>query len=220
MNWQTLLNRQNNDEAVPRGKPWLIRFLLGMLRPLLRWYFPLAVHGRENIPDDGNVMFASNHQSYLDPVFISCAMGPTHASNTCYLAKDKHFQSRFRRWFARSTRVMLIAPGARLREMMAKLGLILQSGCHLIIFPEGTRTPNGEIHEFKKTFALLAEATETPIVPVLITGAYEAFPVGTKKPLRSPVAVRFLPPVRPETGQARELAGQVESALRSALSEN
>lgn len=221
MSWTKLLNNENDNGAgVPKGKIWMIRFLLFLLRPLLRWYFPLHVTGKERIPDDRNVLFAANHQSYLDPVFISCAMGSGPARNTCYLAKDKHFQSRFKRWFAASTRVTLIAPKVRLREMMARLGQILQSGSHLIIFPEGTRTTDGGVQEFKKTFALLAQTTDTPIMPVLIRGAFEAFPTGRKRPLRKPVHVQFLPLIEPDVGDARTLAAQVEETLRNAMLDN
>lgn len=221
MSWTELLNNEgDNGTSAPKGKIWMTRLLLFLLRPLLRWYFPLHVTGRELIPDDRNVLFAANHQSYLDPVFISCAMGSGPARNTCYLAKDKHFQSRFKRWFAASTRVMLIAPRVRLREMMARLGQILQSGSHLIIFPEGTRTPDGQIQEFKKTFALLAETTGTPIMPVLIQGAFEAFPTGQKKPLRKPVHVQFLPLIETEAVDARTLTAQVEETLRNAMLDN
>lgn len=220
MNWTTLINRDAADNPVPKGIRWLIRLILGFLRPVFKWYFPLKVNGLEHIPTDRNVLFAGNHQSYLDPVFISCAMESRHALNTCYLAKDKHFNSRFKRWFAASTRVMLISDRVRLRETIPLLGSILQSGAHLVIFPEGTRTSDGQVHEFKKTFALLADATATPIVPVLIDGAFSAIPSGQKKPLRHPVTVHFLNPIQPEPGKTRELAKQVEDAIRKAMSAN
>lgn len=217
MSWNQLIEQETGDGKPFKGNHFFITLLRSLLKPLTRFYFPLKATGIDNIPTDGPAILAANHQSYLDPVLISCALNHRRALNTCFLAKDKHFDTRFRRWFARSSQVMLINPRTRLRQIVPQLGAVLKSGQHLAIFPEGTRTPDGLVRDFKKTFALLASATGTPVVPVAIQGAWEAAPSGKKRPGRIPVTIRFLPPIPAEGKEPGELAREVEAAVRDTL---
>ncbi len=217
MSWNRLIEQQPEDGKRFRGNRFFITLIRSLLKPLIRFYFPLRSSGHEHIPTDGPAILAANHQSYLDPVFISCALNTRQGLNTCFLAKDKHFDTRFRRWFARSVQVMLINPRTRLRQIIPQLGAIVKAGQHLAIFPEGTRTPDGSVREFKKTFALLATATGTPVVPVAIQGAWEAAPTGKKRPGRVPVTIRFLEPIPSEGKEPGELANEVETAVRNSL---
>ena len=75
---------------------------------------------------------------------------------------------------------------------------VLKRGKNIIIFPEGTRSLNGEIGEFKKTFAILSRELNVPVVPVAINGAYDALPRGTHfpKPWKK-INVNFLKPILP-----------------------
>ena len=77
------------------------------------------------------------------------------------------------------------------------------------IFPEGTRTSNGEIGEFKKTFAILSKELGVPVVPVSIKGAFEAMPKGTIFPRPKPVKVEFLKPIYPNSRSYQDLTNEV-----------
>ena len=67
----------------------------------------------------------------------------------------------------------------------------------MIVFPEGTRTPDGEIGEIRKGVSLLGERAGVPLVPALVDGAYQAWPRKYKLPVQfSPISVRFGPPLR------------------------
>lgn len=83
-----------------------------------------------------------------------------------------------------------------------------------MIFPEGTRTRNGELGDFKKTFAILSCELNIPIVPVSIKGAFEALPRGSRFPKPfTKVEIDFLPPVSPEGHTYDTLAQQVQTEI-------
>ena len=72
----------------------------------------------------------------------------------------------------------------------------LRTGGNLLIFPEGTRTADGRLGDFRSTFAALALEMNVPVLPVAISGAYQALPRGRRLPrFWTRVTVRFLPPV-------------------------
>ncbi len=85
-----------------------------------------------------------------------------------------------------------------LKLSLQKLASVLQSGKKIIIFPEGTRTIDGQLGSFKKAFAILCRELNVPIVPVALQGAYEALPRTRFFPrFFQPVKVTFLPPIHP-----------------------
>ena len=214
--WEKLLNESRSK--FPAGKSKILRAVLIPLVPLVRFYFRLTLTGREYLPTgDSPVLFALNHQSYLDPVLFSCSLPSRIRRNIWYVAKDKHFNSRFRRWFAESSQVMLISQNIRLREAIPAMAGILKQGRHFAIFPEGTRTPDGEVGEFKKTFAIIAAATGCAVIPVVIRGAFEAAETGRKMPRRVPVTIRVLPPIDSSGLNAAEIAARTETAIRGGI---
>jgi len=106
-----------------------------------------------------------------------------------------------------------------LKASIQKMGEVLRRQKNLIIFPEGTRTANGNLGDFKKTFAILASELKVPIVPVSISGAYEALPRGSffPKPWKK-IRVEFLEPVYPDNHSYESLAGSVKERIQQKLS--
>ncbi len=210
--WEKLLDQpENNFHA---GHSLLLKTVLIPLSPLVRFTFHMTVNGIEHLPAENTpVLFAINHQSYLDPILLSCALPLKISRNIWFIAKDKHFNSRFRRWFAKTAQVMLIHPNMRLRQAVPTMAGILKQGRHLAIFPEGTRTRDGNPGEFKKTFAIIAAATEAPVIPVAIQGAFEAAKPGKKLPRRTPVSVTILPPVSTKGIDPGTIAKETANAI-------
>ena len=101
-----------------------------------------------------------------------------------------------------------------LKDSIQKMGEALKSKKNLIIFPEGTRTINGQLGEFKKTFAILSKELNIPIVPVSIKGAYEALPKGSffPRPFRK-VQVEFLDPIYPNKNSYEAIAEDVQRSI-------
>jgi len=106
-----------------------------------------------------------------------------------------------------------------LKLSLQKLASVLQAGKKVIIFPEGTRTLDGQLGSFKQSFAILGQELGVPIVPVALQGAYEALPRTRLVPrFFQPVKVAFLPPILPVAGDDyNSLVDKVLAALKTVL---
>ena len=97
---------------------------------------------------------------------------------------------------------------------------LLKSGWNLVLFPEGSRSPDGRIQEFKPGVGHLANETGTPVVPMHLRGAYQVMPKGQKVPLPGPVRVRIGKPMSPQPKEgSREFTARVEKAVRALAAE-
>jgi 1-acyl-sn-glycerol-3-phosphate acyltransferase len=151
--------------------------------------------GREHLEGLQGAMILSTHQSMLDPVLIGICFN----DRLNYLARKTLFKNIF---FAFIIRVLDAIEIDRergglsgLREMLARLN----AGKKVLIFPEGTRTSDGEVGEIKMGFAPIARRSRVPLVPIAIVGAYSILPRGAKLPSRSRLAVVIGKPLLPET---------------------
>ena len=105
-----------------------------------------------------------------------------------------------------------------LQESIQKMAEVLRKKKNLIIFPEGTRTKDGTLGDFKKTFAILSRELNVPIVPVSIQGAFEAMPPGRIFPMPfSRIQIEFLKPVYPENQSYDALSDIVKSHIQNKL---
>ena len=101
-----------------------------------------------------------------------------------------------------------------LKNSLQKLAEVLKKGKNVIIFPEGTRTHDGQLGKFKKAFAILSSELKIPVVPVSIKGAFEALPRGSiiPRPLKK-INVKFLEPVYPDGHDYDSLTDTIFSRL-------
>lgn len=182
-----------------------------------RWFykkmFQTKVIGLENIPQNGPVILAPNHQSFLDAPLVVCHVSDKTLNDTYFYAKKDHIHGPLMRWFAESNNI-IIMDMSTLKDSIRQIGEVLSQGKNLVIFPEGTRTRNGQLGSFKKTFAILSKELNVPVVPVRITGAYEAWPRNKKLPRRHNVSVEYLPALKPLQDETYEqLAERVKQAI-------
>ena len=160
----------------------------------------------ENIPD-GPCIIAANHQSVLDGLLVSVFLNRKQLKRTYFYGKAAHIRSWWLKALARTNNVIVIDINRNLREPLRTLAHVLNTGENVIIFPEGTRSREGSLGVFKRTFAILGQELGVPVVPVAINGAYDAMPVGRHIPrLRSPINVSFMPPVMPQPDDAGYVA--------------
>ncbi len=164
--------------------------------------------GRANLEGLKGAMILSTHQSMLDPVLVGICFN----DSLNYLARKTLFKNIF---FAFIIRVLDAIEIDRergglsgLRQMLARLN----QGKKVLIFPEGTRTHDGEIAELKTGFALIARRSQVPLLPVAIVGAYRILPRGSKFPSRERLAVIFGPPIQPH-----EVAAMSDQDLKERL---
>ena len=187
-------------------------------RVALRLCFRVRGQGVENLPD-GPCILAPNHQSFMDGLLVSTFLHKSTLRKTYFYAKAEHIRRWWLRFLARTNNVIVTDINRNLKESLQKLAAALKSGRNVIIFPEGTRSRDGSLGDFKRTFAILGRELNVPIVPVAIQGAYEAMPAGRwlPRPFRK-IDVTFLPPVYPGDETYDDLALRVQAAVAARLS--
>jgi 1-acyl-sn-glycerol-3-phosphate acyltransferase len=176
--------------------------IAGMLLLGLRW------RGTKNLPRTGGVLLVANHQSYLDPPIIGSVMGARHFD---FLARAGLFDIRWLRPLIKALHALPVKENggdpASIKEILRRL----EQGRIVLIFPEGTRTRDGSIGEFKRGAALILRKSECPVLPIAIAGAHESWPRGGKPRLfRGPVVVQVGRPIR----HNELLADGVDAALK------
>ena len=164
-------------------------------------YFRLSIKGQENIPASGPFIIAPNHESFLDGPLVTSGLSWNTIKDTYFYATDEHFNTSFKRSVASRTNVILMKM-SDLKNSILHMAQVLRAGKNLMIFPEGRRTNTGELGDFKKTFAILSKELQVPIVPVRITGAFEALPRHKTLPRPHKITVEYLPAVMPAKNQS------------------
>lgn len=212
IDWKKLLTRPVENMKLPHMAATGVIFTR-LARSISRLCFGFKTSGHENIPVDGPFILAPNHQSYLDAPLVVSDIDSRTLRRTYFYAKKDHVRGPIMRLLARNHNVVIMDLST-LKDSIRVLGQILSDGNNLVIFPEGTRTRNGEVGEFKKTFAILSKELNVPIVPVRIEGAYEAWPRNHKLPRFRKVSVKYLPAIKPSAEDTYEtLAARVRSAI-------
>jgi len=182
-------------------------------RIFFRLYFRFTTTGIKNIPK-GPFILAPNHQSWFDGMFVASMLKYEQVRGTYFYAKEKHLRKRWLRFLANRNNIIVMDMNRDLKESIQKMGEVLKRHKSLIIFPEGTRTLNGKMGEFKKTFAILSRELNVPVVPVSISGAFEALPSGKKFPRPwKKIRVEILEPVYPGDHSYESLAQNVRGRI-------
>ena len=158
-----------------------------------------AVH---HVPREGGVVVVANHQSFLDIPLLSHAI-PRHVS---FLARDTLAGSKPLAALMRTCGAVLIKRGAPDRAALREMAAHLERGDVVVIFPEGTRSPDGTVQEFRAGALLAARMAKAPIVPCGIRGAVEALPRKALLPRPFKVAARFAAPIDSARDDALEAA--------------
>jgi 1-acyl-sn-glycerol-3-phosphate acyltransferase len=147
--------------------------------------FRIRCEGRHKMPDEGAVLICANHQSFFDPVLI----GLTFNRRLNYLARQSLFRFAPFRWLIQFLDAIPIDRDglglSGLRESLRRL----KRGEIVLIFPEGTRTPDGSVRPLQPGFCALARRGKAVLLPVGLDGAYDAWPRSAKLPRRSSIHI-------------------------------
>ncbi|MFH0880810.1 MAG: AMP-binding protein [Lentisphaerota bacterium] len=196
---------------------WLHLTLMTGVRWILRAFFRITTQGAEGIPS-GPLILAPNHQSFFDGFLVSSCLSSSTLSHTYFYAKEKHVRPAWRRFIARRSNVIVVDIERDLKVSLQKLAQVLRNGDLLMIFPEGTRSPDGKLGEFKRTFARLSTELKVPIMPVAISGAHRALPRGGHLPRPfTRIDIRFLAPIAPGSMDEETLAEKVQQTIAENL---
>lgn len=214
VDWHNLLT--GTEAVLPSRPTMLLPLCAGAMEMINRLYFRLSVKGRKNIPADGPFILAPNHQSFLDGPIVTSGLSWKALYDCYFYATEEHVRSRLRKYMARRCNIILMQR-SNLKTSILNIAQVLRAGKSLVIFPEGRRTNTGELGTFKKTFAILSRELQVPIVPVRITGAFEALPRHRSVPCPRKITVEYLPAFIPDSSMSyddiaenvkRQIAGE------------
>lgn len=178
-----------------RSLPKLIWYRLTQwtIGGMARVYFRLSRRGMDRMPAAGPVVLLANHQSHLDPLLIGCFM-PRPIG---YLARDTLFKGVLGPLIRAYDAIPIDRDGSGLAGIRATLKRIKQ-GDAVLMFPEGTRSLDGNLQPLKPGFIALVRRGKASIVPIGIAGSYEALPRGQSLPSPKPIAIVCGEPVPPQ----------------------
>jgi 1-acyl-sn-glycerol-3-phosphate acyltransferase len=179
----------------------MLKILTTIVHAFLRVFFTLEYRGAENVPERGPVVIAGNHPSYLDPVLIGLVL----PRRVYFMAWDKLFTVPVLGAVIRQFGAFPVRLGTRDPNAFAAALEVLRSGKALGIFPEAGRSTGGVMNPLKTGAARLAISAGAPIVPVTITGAYDAWPSSRLIPFPRKITVKYHAPIvlDPEESAAR-----------------
>jgi len=181
-----------------------------VFRLVFATYFRWRIYDRERVPKDGPVILAANHASFLDPPLVGASLSrPLN-----YLARDTLFPVPVVGWLLRTWKVVPVdrdgGGAAGLRGIFDRL----LNGGAILLFPEGTRTRDGQLQSSRSGIGLVVIKSDAPVVPVRIFGTYEAYGRHVPFPRPRRVTVKFGPPLH-----FQELRAEAKTCSKPRLKE-
>ena len=178
----------------------------------------LTVRGMENLTQCPVAVYASNHTSYMDIPVVFAAL----PSQFRILAKVELWRWPFIGWYlARAGHVSIDTENRQATQ--SSLGAAvkaLRAGMPLVIFPEGSRTPDGQLKEFQAGAAYMAIRVQVPIVPIVLSGVYDLLPIHTGHFYPGELTLTACEPIETQgmtVRQSAELTARVRAAIEERL---
>lgn len=215
--WEKILDEKIDEKLV--YSPIIMSAYKTVLFPLFKLYFRLEVVGVENIPPHPCII-APSHQSMLDGFLIESILPYKVLKKSFFLAYKQVFGTTLLEPISKHGQTILIDANVDLKHTMQLCALPLREGNNLVIFPEGARTRDRKLLEFRPFFAMLSKTFNIPILPVVIDGSYEALQTGKIVPRPKKIRVTFLKPIFGEGFDSTELAKITRDAIESELRRN
>jgi long-chain acyl-CoA synthetase len=218
-----LSDQQKNWLAAPG---WLMshvrRSLFSINAFIVKHYFDLEVSGLDNLPE-GPCVFSPNHLSSLDPLVLAAVLPREALEKTWWGGwTGIAFGNPFMRVVSRLGNVIPVDPRRAVVSSLAFAASVLHKQRNLAWFPEGQRSPDGELRSFKPGIGMLLERFPTPVVPILIEGTRELLPIGRFWPRRGMVKITIGTPCDPremveDNQERREKADAIAKKLRKEI---
>ncbi len=147
-----------------------------LLKFICKFFFRLEARGIQNIPSGRNFILTPNHTSYLDGFVLLLSLPFSYFKNIYSLGLRDFFTGAIKGRLAKISHVIPIDSSSYLNKALQTSAYVLRNNCSLSVFPEGGRSIDGNLMEFKKGVGILAVETNVPVVPVCIKGAFKALP--------------------------------------------
>jgi long-chain acyl-CoA synthetase len=183
--WREILETATADQLreqyIFRNRPLLnpLSFLaMRLLKALSRVFFKLRCYGLEKLPRTMPYLLCPNHESFLDGPLLVSVLPREVIYRLFILGYSDYWQGALSRRIAELCKIVAIDPNVNLVRAMQAGAAGLKQNRVLLIFPEGTRSIDGHVAEFKKGAAILAYELGVPLVPIGIRGSFESWARG------------------------------------------
>lgn len=216
MDWHEMLLANNSSLELPSTSVFY-PLHSKLFKSFLKLNNRLKIVGEKNVPKKGPFIIAPNHQSFLDGPIVASGLSYKTLKNSYFFATEEHVKHPVVKSLAKRNNIIIMEK-RNLKNSILKLSEVLKLGKNVVIFPEGSRSYDGEMVPFKKTFAILSKELNVPVVPVCIRGAYDVLPRGSKwiKPKR--IEVEYLPPVMPANEDTYDsISDKVRDSIQKSL---
>ncbi len=159
-----------------KGTPFWYSILRALAIVIFKIFFAMKIEGKGNIPRRGGAILASNHLSYLDPVFL----GVLVPRKVNFMAKEELFGNFLFRWMIMKLGAFPVKRGRMNRTTYKTILHLLRKRQVIVLFPEGTRSTDGTIGHLHPGTARIALEAGVPIIPIILWGTGKAFPRGRR----------------------------------------
>ncbi|HUI07618.1 MAG TPA: lysophospholipid acyltransferase family protein [Verrucomicrobiae bacterium] len=166
--------------------PWY-RFCRFLYRVYFRVYHRGRIYNARRLPDEGAVLLAGNHVSFLDPPFFGLAC----KREAFFMARDTLFRNPLAGAILRSWNCVPISRDRGDLGAMRAVLRLLGEGKAVLMFPEGTRSPDGRLQEPRAGVGMIVARAKVPIVPLRIFGTDRALPRGSRLPRPARIEIKF-----------------------------
>ncbi len=194
------------------------------LEPVFRSQVRTRVHGLDILDRiEGPVIFAANHASHLDTPLVLLSLPDAWRRRTAVAAAADYFFDTWWRALGSSILFNTFPIDRRGGSMATTPREVLDDGWSLLIFPEGTRSPDGWTQHFRMGAAFLSHTYDVPVVPIAHRGTFAAMPRGQNWPSRGrrQLTIRFGEPLRPKPDESvRDYAPRIKDAVAALLDED
>ncbi len=215
VDWKKIIDAAPPVEEKNR---WATRVLRPLFDLTIKLYFRLKRVNRDKLSDKPQI-FVSNHQSFIDSLVLGSLLPAGILYNTIFLAIDWYFKKGILKLLVSHGNVVLIDINKNIRKSVEEIAANVKAGKNVLIFPEGARTKDGKVAEFKKVFAIIAKELDVDVQCLGIKGAFEAYSRYMKFPKPKKIEVAVLEKFKPE-GTYDEIVEKARNIIKNYVEGN
>ena len=210
INWSEILKESIGYPLPSSNMIWLTKIFFA---PILKFYLGLKIKGVEKLSKEPRIIIC-NHESFIDAFAVQRLFKGDMLKNTYYFAIKKHFNKVGLRFMANHGNIILMDINENLKESLQISAEVLKEGKNLVIFPEGARTRDGKLQDFKKFFGILSKELNIPVTVLGIDGAYKSMPFGSIFPRPAKIKLEVLGEVNPSGLSVEEIVNNSKEIIR------
>ncbi|MFZ2357511.1 MAG: 1-acyl-sn-glycerol-3-phosphate acyltransferase, partial [Candidatus Omnitrophota bacterium] len=203
--WAEILREEPKEEILqkirikPRIIDWVFTYIFrSSFKFMFRIFWFLRIKAVGNLPKDGPYLICPNHASFLDGFVIFSSLPLKLAINTYFVGFSYIFEYPLFKWALKLARLVPIDPDTNLTDTMQAVTYLLSHKKIVCIFPEGMRSVDEKVKEFKKGVGILIKELVIPVVPAYIKGSHQSWPRTSFLPKPYPLKVIFGRPLYPK----------------------